>query len=108
MDTKGENAIPVYFGGEARELWTGDGLRVAWSGRLQLLALRDADGHWTAAAPESSGGDPSAGDTASPELELAALLNSGTAPSLTARLFFRRRVGGGGAPAMRGRPQQTP
>lgn len=52
MEMSNEQPITVCFGGEAREVWTGDGLRIAWSGRLRVLALRDDGDRWTAAAPE--------------------------------------------------------
>jgi len=89
MDVTNVNPITVYFGGEARELWTGDGLRIAWSGRLAVLALQDAGGRLSAAAPEPGRtGDVKADyNAASRARELAALLNSGNAPPLTAAYF---------------------
>lgn len=89
MDVSNKDPIIVFFGGEARELWTGDGLRIAWSGRLAVLAERDGEGRWKAAAPEPArtGDVKSDYSTTMKERELAALLNSGSAPPLTAAYF---------------------
>lgn len=87
MQDKG--TVTVYFGGEARELWTGDGLRIAWSGRPAILARRDAGGIWRASAPEPGhfGDVKSDYNAAARERELSALLNSETPPPLTAAYF---------------------
>ena len=37
----GSEAVTVYFGGEAHEVWTNDGLQVNYTGRLGVLAVNE-------------------------------------------------------------------
>lgn len=86
---KDETPITVYFGGEARELWTGGGLIVTYTGRLAVRAAADGAGGWRAAAPEpgGSGNVKSDYNADSKARELAARLNTGGVPPLTSAYF---------------------
>ena len=37
----GSEAVTVYFGGDAHEAWTNDGLVVSYTGRLPVLAVNE-------------------------------------------------------------------
>ena len=80
--------VTVYFGGQAHEAWTGDGLVVTYEGRLPVLAA--VEGGRVRALPPTPGraGDVKADYNASARsAELAARLNSGAVPELTASYF---------------------
>ena len=84
-----KDAITVYFGGDAKELWTGDGLHIVYSGRLAALARRDGSGQWRAEAhfPACSGNVKPDYNAASKEQALAARLNTRDCPDLTLAYF---------------------
>ena len=50
----GSEAVTVYFGGDAHEAWTNDGLVVSYTGRLPVLAVNEG-GRERAYAPGPSG-----------------------------------------------------
>lgn len=83
----GSEAVTVYFGGEAHEVWTNDGLQVNYTGRLGVLAVNEG-GRERALAPEPGrAGDVKADyNESARSAELAARLNSGAVPALTGGL----------------------
>ena len=85
----GPAKVSVYFGGAAHEIWTNSGLSVSYTGRVEVLALREG-GAFRADAPfPARAGDVKADyNEAARSAELAASLNSGKAPPLT-RAYFR-------------------
>lgn len=81
-------AVTVYFGGQAHEAWTGDGLMVTYEGRLPVLAAVEGGDVRALAAVSGRAGDVKADYNASARsAELAARLNSGSVPELTASYF---------------------
>lgn len=79
---------PVHFGGELRELWTGDGLKVSYTGRVCVLAVREGEGFRAVSPPHSHYKDvKTAYNEAARAAELAARLNFGAVPPLTAAYF---------------------
>lgn len=80
--------VSVYFGGTSHEIWTNSGLSVSYTGRLEVSALRDGDGFRAEAPIPARSGDVKADyNEAARSTELAASINSGSAPSLT-RAYF--------------------
>ena len=101
----GSEAVTVYFGGEAHEVWTNDGLQVNYTGRLGVLAVNEG-GRERALAPEPGrAGDVKADyNESARSAELAARLNSGAVPALTGAYFTAaaraaRAVASVGAPS---------
>lgn len=78
----------VYFGGQAHEVWTEDGLRVSYTGRTPVLAVFDG-AVLTAQAPEPGRmGDVKAGyNELAGRRELAMRLNAGAVSPLSAAYF---------------------
>lgn len=78
----------VYFGGEAHELWTENGLEVSYTGRVPAIAVFDGKKLRAEAPVSGRAGDVKAdyNDLARWH-ELAMRLNSGSVPPLTAAYF---------------------
>lgn len=85
----GSEAVTVYFGGDAHEAWTNDGLVVSYTGRLPVLAVNEG-GRERAYAPRPvRAGDVKADyNESARSAELAARLNSGAVPALTRAYFI--------------------
>lgn len=81
--------IRIRVGGSAQERWTADGLRVAYSGGLELRAVPAEGGGYAALAPEPARERDvkSAYNEDARARELAARLNAGAVPPLTAAWF---------------------
>lgn len=85
----GPAKVSVYFGGAAHEIWTNSGLSVSYTGRVEVLALREGGAFRAEAPVPARAGDVKADyNEAARSAELAASLNSGKAPPLT-RAYFR-------------------
>ena len=85
----GPARVSVYFGGAAHEIWTNSGLSVSYTGRVEVLALREGGAFRAEAPVPARAGDVKADyNEAARSAELAASLNSGKAPPLT-RAYFR-------------------
>lgn len=85
----GPAKVSVYFGGASHEIWTNSGLSVSYTGRVEVLALREGGAFRAEAPVPARAGDVKADyNEAARSAELAASLNSGKAPPLT-RAYFR-------------------